>query len=77
MHDGEVYRVTGEDRLDRQPVEVAFRQSDLAVIAGGLSAGDRVIVDDPVPAIDGSPVLPRRDKALEEKLRARAGGAGR
>jgi len=74
VHDGEVYRLTADDRLARQPVEVAFQQNDLAVIETGLDPGARVIVDDPIPAIDGMAVAPRRDKALEESLRARARG---
>lgn len=76
VHDGEVYRVTADDRLARQPVRVAFQQNDLAVIEEGLSPGARVIVDDPIPAIDGMAVTPHRDKALEETLRVRAGGNG-
>ena len=76
VHDGEVYRVTGENRLARQPVRVAFQQNDLAVIEEGINPGARIIVDDPVPAIDGMAVAPRRDKALEEALRKRAGGKG-
>lgn len=74
VHDGEVYRVGANDRLARQPVDVAFQQNDLAVIDAGLEPGARVIVDDPSPAIDGMAVAPRRDKALEESLRARARG---
>jgi RND family efflux transporter MFP subunit len=74
VHDGEVYRVTEDDQLARQAVRVAFRQNDLAVIAGGLNPGARIIVDDPIPAIDGMAVTPHRDEALEESLRVRAGG---
>ncbi|KPV41196.1 heavy metal transporter [Thiohalorhabdus denitrificans] len=76
VHDGAVYLATGEDRLERRPVTVAFEQDDLAVIADGLAPGDRVIVDDPVPAVDGMAVDPRHDEALEEELRRRAEGAG-
>lgn len=74
VHDGEVYRVTDDDRLARQPVAVAFEQNDLAVISEGLSAGDRIIVDDPIPAIDGMAVAPQRREALEQALKQRAGG---
>ncbi|MFW5910064.1 MAG: efflux RND transporter periplasmic adaptor subunit [Thiohalospira sp.] len=76
VHDGAIYLATAEDRLRRQPVEVAFEQDDLAVIADGLAPGDRVIVDDPVPAVDGMAVDPHRDEALEEELRRRSEGAG-
>lgn len=75
VHDGAVYIATGEDRLSRRPVKVAFEQDDLAVIADGLASGDRVIVDDPVPAVDGMAVDPHRDEALEKELQRRAEGA--
>lgn len=74
VHDNEVYRVAEGDRLERQPVSVAFQQNDLAVIERGLSPGDSVIVDDPVPALDGMAIKPRRDEALERHMQARAQG---
>jgi len=61
VHEGLVYRLDAEDRLRHTPVDVAFEQGGLAVIAAGLAPGDRVIVDDPLPAIDGMPVNPRLD----------------
>ncbi len=76
VHRGEVYRVDRDDRLEFRPVQVAFEQNDLAVIRDGLAPGDRVIVDDPVPALRGMRVTPLRDKALEQRLqRSAAGGA--
>lgn len=74
VHAGEVYRVSEEDRLERVAVTVAFEQHDLAIIRDGLSPGDRVIVDDPVPALEGMALEPRRDSALEQRLQARARG---
>jgi len=74
VHGNEVYRVTDGDRLERRPVSVAFEQNDLAVINKGLSPGDRVIVDDPVPALDGMALKPKRDEGLERRLQARAKG---
>lgn len=74
VHAGEVYRVSNDDRLERVAVSVAFEQHDLAVISEGLAPGDRVIVDDPVPALEGMALNPRRDTALEQQLQARARG---
>jgi hypothetical protein len=67
-----VYRLDAEDRLRHTPVEVAFEQGGLAVIAAGLAPGDRVIVDDPLPAIDGMQVNPCPDPALEARLKDEA-----
>ncbi|WP_303906687.1 efflux RND transporter periplasmic adaptor subunit [Thiohalomonas denitrificans] len=74
VHQGEVYRVDEQDRLERRPVEVAYEQNDLAVIRAGLAPGDRVIVDDPMPALSGMAVVPRRDEALEQRVQALARG---
>jgi len=74
VHEGLVYRLDAEDRLRHSPVEIAFEQGSLAVIATGLAPGDRVIVDDPLPAIDGMAVTPRNDPALEARLKEQAGG---
>ncbi|MGM0639239.1 MAG: efflux RND transporter periplasmic adaptor subunit [Pseudomonadota bacterium] len=68
VHRGEVYRVDKDDRLEFRLVQVAFEQNDLAVIRDGLAPGDRVIVDDPVPALRGMPVTPLRDEELEQRL---------
>lgn len=74
VHHNEVYRVSDNDKLERRPVSVAFEQNDLAVISGGLAPGDRVIVDDPVPALDGMAINPWRDESLEQRLQAQARG---
>ena len=69
VHEGVVYRLDAENRLRHTPVDVAFEQGGLAVIAAGLAPGDRVIVDDPLPAIDGMLINPRPDPALETRLK--------
>lgn len=74
LHDNALYLAGTDDRLERRQVSVAFRQGDLAVIGEGLSPGERVIIDDPVPALDGMPIQPSRDQAMEAWLRARAQG---
>lgn len=74
VHEKAVYRVAEGDRLEHRPVSVAFQQNDLAVIERGLAPGDSVIVDDPVPALDGMAIQPQRDEALERRMRARAQG---
>ncbi len=74
IHQGEVYLLDDTDRLQRQPVDVAFTQQDLAVIHAGLEDGARVIIDDPVPALGGMLVQPERDLALEAQLRVVAAG---
>ncbi len=74
VHSNEVYRVTDRDSLERRSVLVAFEQNDLAVISDGLVSGDRIIVDDPVPAFDGMAIKPWRSENQERRLQAQARG---
>ena len=74
LHRGELYLADGEDRLVRRPVSVAFEQGGLAVIEAGLAPGERVILDDLQPAIEGMALAVRRDEAAEARLAARARG---
>jgi RND family efflux transporter MFP subunit len=74
VHQGEVYLVDEHDQLQRRRVAVSFEQRDLAVIGDGLVPGDRVIVDDPVPALSGMRLAPRRDDDLALVLKRMARG---
>ncbi len=74
IHEGWVYLVDADNRLERRQVEVSFRQDDMAVILSGLDAGDIVILDDIVPAISGILLDPQRDAATEQALQVKAAG---
>lgn len=76
VHQGEVWLADDEQRLERREVRVAFTQGDLAVIAGGLEAGERVVVDDLSAAIEGMALKTRRDEALEARIAEQALGEG-
>ncbi|MDI5892791.1 efflux RND transporter periplasmic adaptor subunit [Halomonas rhizosphaerae] len=72
VHQGEVWLVDAEARLERRAVSVAFEQGNLAVIATGLAPGERVVVDDLPAAIAGMALAPRRDEALEASIAEQA-----
>lgn len=72
VHQGEVWLVDAESRLERRAVSVAFEQGDLTVIADGLAPGERVVVDDLPAAIAGMALTPRRDEALEASIAEQA-----
>lgn len=74
VHQGEVYLLNEQQRLERRAVTVAFEQHDMAVISKGLLGGEVLVVDDLMPAIDGMRVAPQRDEALEQRLQQRAAG---
>lgn len=50
---GVVFVMSDEDRLDLRSVVVAFRQDGLAVLASGIEAGERVVLEDLIPALPG------------------------
>ena len=74
LHDGRVYIADADDRLEIRPVEIQFHQDDLSVIRGGIEPGERVIVTDLVPVIEGMPLTVTRAEAVEAGLRRRALG---
>jgi hypothetical protein len=74
VRDGQIYLVDRQQRLQRQPVELLFSQGSISVLNNGLSPGDRVVVSDLVPAVDGMPLKPQPDQALEAEVAAAARG---
>lgn len=74
IHQGEVYLADGDDRLQRQPVTVAWQQGELTVVSDGLKPGDRLILDDLVPAIEGTLLNPQLDEPTAQWLHKLAAG---
>jgi len=72
---GVVLVAAADDRLQRRPVEVLFSQGDVSVIAAGLEAGERVVVSDLVPAVEGMLLQVQPDEALAESLDSVGGGS--
>ncbi len=74
LHEGWLYLVGPEDRLQRRQVSVAFEQDGLVVIDEGLEEGAQVILDDIVPAIEGMALSPAQDAQAAADLATRAAG---
>ncbi|WP_417567543.1 efflux RND transporter periplasmic adaptor subunit [Marinobacter sp.] len=74
IHQGEVYLANGNDRLQRQPVSLAWQQGELAVVSGGLKPGDQLILDDLIPAIEGTLLSPQPDENTRQWLQKMAAG---
>jgi RND family efflux transporter MFP subunit len=73
-----LYLADEDDRLRFRPVTLASAQSDFVVVAEGLEGGERVIVSDIIPAIEGMRLDPVVDADLAARLRAAAqDGEGR
>jgi len=73
---GKVYIVNDKNRLQIKDVTVSFLQGGLAIIKSGLKPGERVIVSDLVPAINGMLLIPVEDKKAAAALSREAGGEG-
>lgn len=72
---GAVLVADDDGRLRRRPVEVLFSQGQVSVISDGLAAGERVVVSDLVPAVEGMLLQVEVDRDLEAELAA--GGRAR
>jgi RND family efflux transporter MFP subunit len=69
LHAGAVYLLDADNRLVRQPVRTDFAQGDFYCIADGLEGGERLVISDPAPAIEGMLVNPETDGEALERLR--------
>jgi multidrug efflux pump subunit AcrA (membrane-fusion protein) len=57
---GEVFVLDADNRLHRRAVVVAYAQSGFACIRSGLTAGEVIVVSDPMPAIPADPTRGQR-----------------
>ncbi|WP_117235775.1 efflux RND transporter periplasmic adaptor subunit [Vibrio maerlii] len=64
LHGDKVYLLNNESKLTIQSVEVLFRRDNQVVIDGELQYGDKLILNDLLPAIDG---MALRESALSEE----------
>jgi RND family efflux transporter MFP subunit len=58
IRNGNVYLLDGDNRLKITPVHKLFDQQDLAVVDDGIKPGDRLVLTDLVPAVDGMLLKP-------------------
>ena len=76
IHGSRVYAVGPDNRLKFHEVQVELRQTNFAVIAGGVSPGDRIVVSDLIPAIEGMLLDPLADERAAHDLATEARGEG-
>ncbi len=75
VHEDHVYLLDDQNRLTIRAVRIAFRQNGLAIVEEGLAGGERVVIDDLVPAIAGMAIEPRSAPDVEEWMASAADGA--
>lgn len=74
LHGDMVYLVNKDNRLVRRKVTKGISQSDFYVIKKGLTPGDRLIVSDIIPAIEGMLLKVKEDSDLAKRLYREATG---
>lgn len=75
IHNGKVYKVTADNRLEIKGVDIKYLMSELAVIKGGLKEGDVIVSSDLIPAIEGMLLETSANTDLEQRIKSIATGA--
>jgi RND family efflux transporter MFP subunit len=75
LHGNTVYVAGKDDRLEIRPVETEMVEAEYAVITSGLNTGERVVVSDLSPAVEGMKLVPTMDEAAANTVRVATGGA--
>ena len=74
LHDGKVYVLDEDNRLEIRPVKTVFIQGGAAAIGKGLEAGETLVVSDLVPASAGMLLAPMVDEKAMKRLKMEAAG---
>ncbi len=79
LHEGRVFVVGKDNDLRIRAIEILYRQGRFVVVKQGLEAGERIIVSDVIPVIEGLPLKPLPARAFVQRFVAAATGetAGR
>ena len=72
---GTVFVVDKDSRLRRRAVQTLFSQGNISVIEEGLERGERIVVSDLVPAVDGMLLEVEVDEALSKALQTTEAGS--
>jgi len=74
LHQGRLYLANADDRLEIRAVEVTLGQDDIVMVSAGLEAGERVIITDLTPVIEGMPLQAITSLEAEAELERHALG---
>jgi hypothetical protein len=72
LHEGRVYVATQENVLEIRPVKVGMTQNNFVIVSSGIKPGEKIIIHDVVPVIDGMPLNITIDKKYEKQFRKNA-----
>lgn len=77
VHGDKIYLLDAENRLRIRKVSIKYTQDEVTVIAAGVAEGDKIVVSDLIPAIEGMLINGINDEEGLKALVASADGTGR
>ena len=74
LHQGKVYVLNEENRLEIRPVKIKYSLGEVTVLVKGVKPGERILVSDLIPALDGMLINAKEDKKTKQRLMMLATG---
>ncbi len=74
VHEGRVYVVREDKRLEIRVVDILYRQGQFVVVKQGLEEGENIVISDVIPVIEGLPLKPVPAQDYVRKFLAAARG---
>lgn len=74
LHEGRVYVLDRDKRLEIRPVKTLLTQGGIAVISRGLEEGETLVVSDPAPVVPGMLLDPVMDEKVSQRLKKAVSG---
>ena len=74
LHQGRIYVVSDDNRLEVRQVEVNFTQGSFAVLQRGIKPGERIVISDLSSAVPGMLLDLQDDQKSKRRLVAEATG---
>jgi len=68
IHQGRVYIANDENQLEIRKVKILHKQGGLVILDSGVEEGEKVIITDVIPVINGLPLNPIEALEYEEKM---------
>lgn len=74
VHDNRIYICKPDNRLEIRAIKIEARFMDMAVLSKGVETGEKLVLTDIVPAVDGMLLKPVPDPEVKKKLEQKAAG---
>jgi len=68
IHQGRVYIAKADNQLEIREVNILLKQGRLVILDGGVEEGEKVIITDVIPVINGLPLNPIEAVEYEKKM---------